>query len=62
MHLHRSRPARDVQNIVHEVSVSNSVVFMYIGEYGIVYKGRMTSAVDRTNSQVVAVKTLKGES
>ena len=42
--------------------MSNSVVFMYIGEYGIVYKGRMTSAGDRMISQVVAVKTLKGES
>ena len=35
-------------------------MFPCIGEYGIVYKGRVTCAVDKSISQVIAVKTLKG--
>ena len=47
--------------IVYALTLHDSMS-LCAGEYGIVYKGRMISAVDRTVSQVVAVKTLKGKS
>ena len=35
-------------------------LYVYVGEYGIVYKGRIAKGFNKPFSQVVAVKTLKG--
>lgn len=39
----------------------SATTYVYIGEFGIVYQGRLKNAFAEKSSQEVAVKTLKGK-
>ena len=46
--------------IIYMYTIINILPSVYVGEFGIVYKGKLSKGFNTSFSEIVAIKTLKG--